>query len=247
MKKGGGSKKGLKKAKDHTDDVFAEKEEEPTISPGKIEDEISGKEGHSEVEKGEEELSTENLKASLDEQTKLAQDYHDRLLRTQAEFENFKKRSEKEMDGFRSYANAQLVRDLLCIIDDFQTAISSNNEGAEAQYLRGFEMIFKNLYSVLEKEGLSMINPKNEPFDPWKHEAVEMVPSSEFPEHTVISVIQPGYKFKDKIIRPAKVRVAVEPKPAGKEGKGEGEIEGHEDETEKDEEINDSGEERQED
>jgi molecular chaperone GrpE len=139
-------------------------------------------------------------------------DYYDMLLRTQAEFENYKKRTEKEMCGFRDFANAQLVKDLLVVIDDFQSALASPTEGADEQFVKGMELIFKNFFGVLEKEGLGEIKPENESFDPWKHEAVEMIPTDEVPEHTIIGIIQPGYIFKDKVIRPAKVRVAVEPK-----------------------------------
>ena len=151
------------------------------------------------------------LKDSADGQ----KDYYDILLRTQAEFENYKKRTEKEMCGFRDFANAQLVKDLLVVIDDFQNALASPAKGADEQFVKGMELIFTNFFGVLEKEGLGEIRPENESFDPWKHEAVEMIPTDEVPEHTVIGVIQPGYQFKDKVIRPAKVRVAVEPKTVG--------------------------------
>jgi len=158
----------------------------------------------------EEVLNAESLKIELDEKGKLAQDYYDRLLRTQAEFENYKKRVDKESLEFRTYSNAQLVKELLGILDDFQSALSIKEEGSNKELLKGFELIYRNFFGVLEKEGLSMINPIDEKFDPWKHEAVEMVPTKEHPEHTVMSVIQPGYKLKDKILRPAKVRVAIE-------------------------------------
>jgi molecular chaperone GrpE len=152
-------------------------------------------------------------------------DYYEMLLRTQAEFDNFKKRTEKEKCGFRDYANAQLVKDLLVVIDDFQNALASPAEGADQQFVKGMELIYKNFFGVLEKEGLGEIKPENESFDPWKHEAVEMVPTDEVPEHTVIGVIQPGYIFKEKVIRPAKVRVAVEPKIVSGDGNKENESE----------------------
>lgn len=158
----------------------------------------------------EEVLNAESLKIELDEKGKLAQDYYDRLIRTQAEFENYKKRVDKESLEFRTYANAQLVKELLRILDDFQNALSIKEEGSNKELLKGFELIYRNFFGVLEKEGLSIINPVDEKFDPWKHEAVEMVPTKKHPEHTVMSVIQPGYKLKDKILRPAKVRVATE-------------------------------------
>lgn len=159
-------------------------------------------------EPGDEDMESSELKDSAGEQ----KDYYDMLLRTQAEFDNYKKRTEKEMCGFRDFANAQLVKDLLVVIDDFQSALASPAEGADEQFLKGMELIFKNFFGVLEKEGLGEIRPENESFDPWKHEAVEMIPTDEVPEHTIIGIIQPGYIFKDKVIRPAKVRVAVEPK-----------------------------------
>ena len=156
-------------------------------------------------------MEPNGLKDSAGEQ----KDYYDMLLRTQAEFENYKKRTEKEMCGFRDFANAQLVKDLLVVIDDFQNALASPAKGADEQFVKGMELIYRNFFDVLEKEGLGEIRPENESFDPWKHEAVEMIPTDEVPEHTVIGVIQPGYQFKDKVIRPAKVRVAVEPKTVG--------------------------------
>jgi molecular chaperone GrpE len=158
------------------------------------------------------EVTVDEESESSRESQEQQKDYYDMLLRTQAEFDNYKKRTEKEIAGFRNYANAQLVKDLLAVIDDFQNALASPARGANSQFIKGMQLIYKNLYSVLEREGLSEINPKDASFDPWKHEAVEMVPTDEVPEHTVIDVIQPGYKFKDKILRPAKVRVAVEPK-----------------------------------
>lgn len=174
----------------------------------------SGQKTSKEQEETEDEdMESSELKDSVIEE----KDYYDMLLRTQAEFENYKKRTEKEMCGFRDFANAQLVKDLLVVIDDFQSALASANKGADEQFVKGMELIFKNFFGVLEKEGLGEIRPENESFDPWKHEAVEMIPTDEVPEHTIIGVIQPGYQFKDKVIRPAKVRVAVEPKVVGEE------------------------------
>ena len=178
----------------------------------------------------EDKLDVDALKSSLEEKNKLAEEYYDRLLRTQAEFENYKKRTEKELIEFKIYANAQLVKDLLQIIDDFQNALSAEEKGSDDNFIKGFELIFKNFYGMLEKEGLCVINPSKEKFDPWEHEAVEMVPSEEHPEHTVLDVIQLGYKLRDKILRPAKVRVSTMP---GKEEKSEEEVEEDLDEVEK--------------
>jgi molecular chaperone GrpE len=102
-----------------------------------------------------------------------------------------------------------LVKDLIGILDDFQCALSIEEEGSNRDFLKGFELIYKNLLGMLEKEGLCIIKAESEKFDPWMHEAVEMVPTNEYPEHTVLSVIQPGYKFRDKVLRPARVKVAI--------------------------------------
>ncbi|UCE73726.1 MAG: nucleotide exchange factor GrpE [Methanomassiliicoccales archaeon] len=182
------------------------------------ENEAPGKEPQSDLEPeapanvDRKELSIEELKSELDEKDKLAEEYYDRLLRIQAEFENYKKRTEKELAEYRAYANAKLIQDLLLVLDDFQNALTSDNEDSDVKYKRGFELIYKNFYGVLEREGVSEIKAQNEKFDPYKHEAVEIIPREDQPEHTVLGVVSPGYKYKDKILRPAKVQVATQPK-----------------------------------
>jgi molecular chaperone GrpE len=155
--------------------------------------------------------SEDVIQVAGDEKDRLICEYQDRLLRAQAEFQNFQRRMEKEFTEFKTYANAKLIENLLLVIDDFQNALSSDESGSNAEFLKGFDMIYNNLICLLEKEGLSEIETKEEKFDPWKHEAVEMVPDDEHPEHTVLDVVQRGYKFKDKVIRPAKVRVSTKP------------------------------------
>jgi molecular chaperone GrpE len=229
MKQGKNTQKDQEKTKIRKKDTLAKKEGESLkiIS----DDSLMGTEGdktESKPEKdegsileetvaGEEELSVETLKNQLDEKNKLAREYYDRLLRAQAELENYKKRTDKELNEFRIYANAQLIKELLRVLDDFQTALASEEKSSDKKFMEGIELIYKNFYGMLEKEGLSIINPVHEKFDPWRHEAVEMVPTNEHPEHTVMGVIQPGYRFRDKILRPAKVRVAT--LPASEEGR----------------------------
>jgi molecular chaperone GrpE len=186
-------------------------------SPLMIVDETQkkSKEGCKEGEESpvmDKEPDQESIKVQLDEKNRLVEEYYDRLLRTQAELENLKKRTEKELNDFKTYANAQLIKDLLFVLDDFQTALATEKNGSTDNFMKGVELIYQNFYSMLEKEGLKIINETEEKFDPWKHEAVEMETTDDYPENTVIDVIQPGYKFRDKVLRPAKVRVAVEPK-----------------------------------
>ena len=248
MKQGKNTQKGHEKAKLRKKDTLAKKEGESLKIVS--DDSLMGTEGdktESKTEKdtgsiiedtvaGEEELNVEALKDQLDEKKKLAEEYYDRLLRAQAELENYKKRTDKELSEFRIYANAQLIKELLRVLDDFQTALASEEKSSDKKFMEGVELIYKNFYGMLEKEGLSIINPVLEKFDPWKHEVVEMVPTNEHPEHTVLGVIQPGYRFKDKILRPAKVRVAT--LPVGEEGRLEDK--GEEDKKDNTENENDN-------
>lgn len=173
-------------------------------------------ESQSNVEKDNEPEHDEESTNEIDEQEKdkLICEYQDRLLRTQAEFQNYQKRHEREFAEFKTYANSKLIEDILFIVDDFQNALSTVCEGSDREFIKGFEMIYRNLLEVLEKEGLSEIEAQDEKFDPWKHEAVDQIPTSEYPEHTILNVIQKGYTFKDKVLRPAKVQVSTEPKEA---------------------------------
>lgn len=150
-----------------------------------------------------------NLESS---EKKLIEDYKDKFLRSQAEFQNYQKRMEREFADYKTYSNSKLLEDLLVVVDDFQNALTAACEEKDKEYFKGFEMIFKNLLDLLKKEGLSEIPAQNEKFDPWIHEAVDMVPTDEHPDHTIIGVVQKGYKFKDKVLRPAKVQVTTNPK-----------------------------------
>jgi molecular chaperone GrpE len=193
-------------------------EKEKRATEKKEEEQIASESPSDKEDKG---FDVEALKTSLHEKTKLADDYYERLMRIQAEFDNYQKRAEKEKDDFRIYANAQLVKDLLGILDDFQNALSMKDDESNKEFLKGFELIYNNFLGMLEKEGLCVIKAESEKFDPWKHEAVEMVPTKDHPEHTVLSVIQPGYMFRDKILRPAKVRVAIDAEEEKDSEKGE--------------------------
>lgn len=147
----------------------------------------------------------ESLKKELEETKKLKDNYYDRLLRLQAEFENYKKRSAKEQNEFMEYANENLVINLLDVIDSFESALKSNNEVLEKD---GVERIYRQFYNILEKEGLSYIDAIGKEFNHYEHEAVSIVETNEELEHTIIEELQKGYKFKSKVIRPSMVKVA---------------------------------------
>jgi len=130
----------------------------------------------------------------------------DRAARQQAEFENFRKRTAREQADFREYAVADTVKSLLPIIDSFDRALQTAGGGEE--FRSGIELINRQLHDVLTKLGVRPIDPEGQPFDPRLHEAIEMVPTSEGEDNRVLQVLQRGYMLKDRLLRPAMVRVA---------------------------------------
>ena len=131
----------------------------------------------------------------------------DRLARLQAEFDNYRKRAAKENADFRDFAVSDAARTLLPVIDSFTLALK--NSAAKPEDLRkGVELIFKQLQDVLQKLNVERIPAQGEPFDPRVHEAIEMVESDAAPDHHVLEELQPGYRIKGRLLRPAMVRVA---------------------------------------
>jgi molecular chaperone GrpE len=133
----------------------------------------------------------------------------DRFLRRQAEFENFRRRVEREKSEFTQYAASEAVTALLPILDDFERAFKQ--ESADKEYVRGMELIYQRLLDTLKKLGLERIESTGLAFDPYIHQAIERVESNEFDDHTVIEEFQSGYNFKGRLLRPAMVKVAVRP------------------------------------
>lgn len=130
----------------------------------------------------------------------------DRLARQQAEFENLKKRAAREQADFREYAVADTVKQLIPILDNFDLALRAKS--SEGDLRKGLELIRKQMDEVLTKLGVQAIAAKGEPFDPRFHEAIEMVESSDVKDNHVLDELQRGYKLKDRLLRPAMVRVA---------------------------------------
>lgn len=130
----------------------------------------------------------------------------DRLARLQAEFENARKRAAREQQEFREYAVADAIKPLLPVLDSFERALQAAPEKSE--FRGGVELIYKQLQDALAKLGLRPIPAKGEIFDPHLHEAIEMVETSEAEDHEVLEELQRGYKLKDRLLRPAMVKVA---------------------------------------
>jgi molecular chaperone GrpE len=131
----------------------------------------------------------------------------DRLARLQAEFDNYRKRAAKENADFRDYAVADTMRSLLPVIDNLSLAVKNASASGE-DFRKGVELIHKQLQGILEKLNIQRVPARGEPFDPRYHEAIEMVESDEVPDHHVLEELQPGYRIKDRLLRPAMVRVA---------------------------------------
>ncbi|MDE3195017.1 MAG: nucleotide exchange factor GrpE [Acidobacteriota bacterium] len=144
----------------------------------------------------------EKLRAERDE-------LRDLLLRRTAEFDNFRKRSERDRADYVQYAAVDMVKDLLPILDDFERALKV--ETADAGYAKGVGMIYNRMFDTLKKLGLEPVEAVGKPFDPHLHQAIERVETADAEDQTVLGEFQRGFNFKGRLLRPAMVRVAVKP------------------------------------
>jgi molecular chaperone GrpE len=144
----------------------------------------------------------------------------DRHLRLAAEFDNFKRRTLRERQELLSYANENLIKELLPTVDNLERALQHARlaEGEEAtRALReGVELTFRSLVSALENAGVTRVEAEGRDFDPQVHEAVQRIPTEEVPPGRVVEVLQPGYTLKGRLLRPALVAVSTKP-PSGSE------------------------------
>jgi molecular chaperone GrpE len=158
--------------------------------------------------------------ASLNEQLQKIenekQELMNTLVRRQADFENYRKRLEKERHHDRHRAVEALIESILPVLDAFDRALENVDDSASAEYLKGFEMIRRQLADALAKQGLKRIEAVGKEFNPHFHHAIERVETHQHPDGVVIGEMQPGYVFHDRVLRPAMVRVATQPeaKPA---------------------------------
>ena len=132
----------------------------------------------------------------------------DRLARLQAEFDNARKRAVREQQEFREYAAADVIKNFLPILDSFERALKAGGDSSSNDFRNGIELIYRQFQDALQKIGVQPIVSVGQPFDPRVHEAVEMVDTAEVPDHHVLDELQRGYKYKERLLRPAMVRVA---------------------------------------
>jgi molecular chaperone GrpE len=136
------------------------------------------------------------------------QELQNRLLRTQADFDNFRRRTRMEKEEFAKYASQHVIEQLLPVVDNFERALAAGRGVQDAAaLLKGVEMIYRQLQQVLEQEGVKPIEAVGRPFNPEYHQAVMRVESDEYEEGFVVEELQKGYMFKEKVIRPSMVKV----------------------------------------
>jgi molecular chaperone GrpE len=150
--------------------------------------------------------STEDL--SLQQELAEQKDKYVRLL---AEFDNARKRQERERMEYIKYANEGLMRSLLDIVDDLERTVMAAKEKHQDydSFLKGVEMVMKQVADLLKKQGVEAIDPTGEPFDPYAHEIIMQEPCDDHDNGVVIESIQKGYKLGDRVIRTAKVKIAM--------------------------------------
>ena len=147
----------------------------------------------------------------LNEAYNMISELEDKLLREKAELVNYRKRKEEETERLLKYSSEDIAKSLLPIVDNFERAINMDDDNLDdevSKFLSGFKMIYCNLVSVLEKNGIKAIDGANKPFDPAFHQAIMTEKREGVEPEMVIEVLQKGYLLKDKVIRPAMVKVS---------------------------------------
>lgn len=154
------------------------------------------------------------LSQELEQKTKEAAEANEKYLRTYADFENYRKRMQRDLADFRKYANEQFALELLTVVDHLGLALKHAGESGESsgQGMReGVELVYKQLREVLEKFGVKQFGTEGEPFNPAQHDAMMQVVVDDVPENTVVQVMQDGYLYHEKVLRHAKVSVSKRP------------------------------------
>jgi molecular chaperone GrpE len=164
---------------------------------------------------------TQNAAATDAGVAKLAgdlQDLRQTLQRRQADFDNYRKRIEKERADDWKRANARVIEALIPVVDGFEHALAAHREAEYENYRKGFELIYKQLVDNLTKLGVERVDPLGQPFDPHLHQAVDRTETADKEDGAILEVFQPGYVFHGRVLRPAMVRVAVHSAAASNRG-----------------------------
>ncbi|WP_347862717.1 nucleotide exchange factor GrpE [Salimicrobium sp. PL1-032A] len=156
----------------------------------------------------EENVSEEKELTELEKMEQERDEMQEKLLRLQADFENFRRRVQKEKETDKKYKSQSLTEELVPVLDNFERALQTEVKEESAQgFVDGIKMVYNQLWSALEKEGVEEISAKGEPFDPHVHQAMMQVEEEGYESNVVTEVLQTGYKLHDRVIRPAMVKV----------------------------------------
>jgi molecular chaperone GrpE len=154
----------------------------------------------------------EELQRSLDEAREQGEEHLRAWQRAAADYANYKRRVEEERETVAQFANAMLISKLLGVLDDFDRALEHVPDDVHEGWVDGIRLVERKLRGVLEGEGVTPIEAQGQPFDPNVHEAVVHEETTDYPDNTVIGELQRGYRLRDRVLRPALVRVANNPK-----------------------------------
>jgi molecular chaperone GrpE len=153
------------------------------------------------------------LKEELEQKEKEIKELRNKYLRALADMDNNRKRMDRELEGFRKYAQVEFLNRVIPVLDSFERAVDSADlENDHEKYAQGVEMIYRQLKDVLRSMGLEEFSSLGEVFDPARHEAVATVVNDEKPENTIVEEISKGYVVKERVIKPAKVLVSKQSK-----------------------------------
>lgn len=160
--------------------------------------------------KTEEKDPIQTLKKEVEAAEQEAKDTYDKYLRVSAEFDNYKKRSAREMNDIRKYANEALLRDLLTVVDNLERAIDSSTDHTvdQSSIVEGIRMTLGGILDLIERYQVKPIESVGKPFDPQFHQAFQQQVSEDHPHNTVLSELQKGYLLHDRLLRPAMVVVS---------------------------------------
>ena len=199
-----------RESSDNTDTASRTEQVEPSESCGGPAESVSGGETS--------EQAVERLTRELAAKSVEAEQNYDRFLRERAEFENYKKRAQRERAEAQRFAAEQLVRDLLPVIDNLERAVEHAESGGNGQPLvEGVRLVLKSALDVLERHGVTRVEAAGKQFDPAFHEAILQVPDAERQPNEVVAQFQAGYLLNDRLLRPAQVSVSSAP-PVEKKG-----------------------------
>ena len=172
---------------------------------------ITKKTGSDKDDTGKSDDPAKKMEKKLEAAEEEAKQSYEKYLRVSAEFENYKKRSLREMEEFRKFANESLIKEMLSVVDNLERAIdsSSDNEGAKSRVVEGIDMTLKEILKIFEKFAVKPIKSLGEKFDPTYHQAVSQEETDDYPDDTVTRELQRGYMLHGRLLRPAMVVVST--------------------------------------